>query len=375
MAVKLALAETHVINDTKAYLEEEGVSLSSFQTKRRDQSKTVILVKNLPASTTDFDLQSLFEPFGSLGRVLLPPAKTLALVEFLEPNEAKVAFRKLAYSKFKSVPLFLEWAPADTFSSAYDPTVPKIQKVQVEVPKNASTAIKLPDSDSETETTPVATLFVKNLNFDTTPDLLKSHFSHLSGLRSVRIPTKMDKGGKPLSLGYGFLEFESKEDALTCIKTMQNSELQGHVLSLKFSNASTPSGSSLSRPRQSPNAQKSQKLIIRNIPFEATKKDIQSLFTSFGQVKSVRLPTKFDGSHRGFGFVEFTTRQEAESAFESLGATHLYGRHLVLEWAQEEGSLEALREKSARGFVREQGMRKRLKWEGLEGLEGDQMEE
>ena len=61
-------------------------------------------------------------------------------------------------------------------------------------------------------------------------------------------------------------------------------------------------------------------------------------------IKSVRLPTKFDGTHRGFGFVDFLTKQEAQNAFESLGATHLYGRHLVLEWAHEEDEMR----KSAR---------------------------
>jgi multiple RNA-binding domain-containing protein 1 len=38
-----------------------------------------------------------------------------AVVEFLEPSEAKTAFTKLAYTKFKHQPLYLEWAPSDTF--------------------------------------------------------------------------------------------------------------------------------------------------------------------------------------------------------------------------------------------------------------------
>jgi multiple RNA-binding domain-containing protein 1 len=38
-----------------------------------------------------------------------------AIVEFLEPSEAKAAFTKLAYTKFKHLPLYLEWAPSDTF--------------------------------------------------------------------------------------------------------------------------------------------------------------------------------------------------------------------------------------------------------------------
>ena len=38
--------------------------------------------------------------------MLLPPANTLALVEFLEVGEAKKAFRQLAYSKLHGSPLF-----------------------------------------------------------------------------------------------------------------------------------------------------------------------------------------------------------------------------------------------------------------------------
>jgi hypothetical protein len=47
-----------------------------------------------------------------------------------------------------------------------------------------------------------------------------------------------------------------------------------------------------------------------------------------------RLPKKFDGNHRGFAFLEFTTKQEAQNALEGVGGTHLYGRRLVVEYAQ-----------------------------------------
>lgn len=47
-----------------------------------------------------------------------------------------------------------------------------------------------------------------------------------------------------------------------------------------------------------------------------------------------RLPKKFDGNHRGFAFLEFTTKQEAANALEGVGGTHLYGRRLVVEYAQ-----------------------------------------
>lgn len=64
-----------------------------------ERSKTVILVKNLPAGTSVAELEDVFGKHGSLGRVLLPEGGITAIVEFLEPTEAKQAFTKLAYSK------------------------------------------------------------------------------------------------------------------------------------------------------------------------------------------------------------------------------------------------------------------------------------
>ncbi len=44
---------------------------------------------------------------------------------------------------------------------------------------------------------------------------------------------------------------------------------------------------------------KGTKLLVKNVPFEASKAEVRELFAAFGQVKSVRMPSKFDGTHRG----------------------------------------------------------------------------
>ncbi len=44
----------------------------------------------------------------------------------------------------------------------------------------------------------------------------------------------------------------------------------------------------------------SNKLVVHNVAFEATKKELTELFGAYGQLKTVRLPVKkFGGSHRG----------------------------------------------------------------------------
>ena len=74
--------------------------------------------------------------------------------------------------------------------------------------------------------------------------------------------------------------------------------------------------------------------MVRNLAFEATRQDVLNLFAALGEVKSCRLPRKFDGSHRGFAFVDFASAAEAKTAITSISGTHLYGRRLVLEFSE-----------------------------------------
>lgn len=107
-----------------------------------------------------------------------------ALVEFLEPSEARIAFMKLAYTKFKHLPLYLEWAPDNSFksppkrenqTSLLTPNY-KAESEASSLPNEDETSLKAPQessSEDEEEPEPDTTLFVKNVNFSTTDDMLK----------------------------------------------------------------------------------------------------------------------------------------------------------------------------------------------------------
>lgn len=86
LAVRIALGETQVINETKKALANAGVNVSAledFSTGKADgmkRSNHVILVKNLPYGSSESELANMFGKFGSLDKVILPTTKTLALV-------------------------------------------------------------------------------------------------------------------------------------------------------------------------------------------------------------------------------------------------------------------------------------------------------
>ncbi|XP_053983354.1 probable RNA-binding protein 19 [Hylaeus volcanicus] len=383
-AVKLALGETQLVQDTKNFLEENNVCLDAFNQPPNKRSKTVILVKNLPAATPVKELRELFAKHGELGRLVMPPSGITALVEFLEPSEARKAFTKLAYTKYKHLPLYLEWAPDNSFTTS--PAERKKtkdaqqdgrkEKNEIEVITgqsddrsgivNNTKKTEKEDSEDEDEPEPDTTLFVKNINFSTTDQELKKYFGKCGRLHYATIATKKDpkKPGGKLSMGYGFVRYKRKADADRALKVLQMTVLEGKTLELKRSERTLTTDVKTAKKTSNTTAQTGTKILIRNVPFQATAQEITELFKAFGELKAVRLPRKLVGveKHRGFAFVEFYTKSEAKKAFKALcQSTHLYGRRLVLEWAQTEEGVEDIRKRTAKHFHQEEPMKKNKK--------------
>uniref|UniRef100_A0A8D3CSM1 Probable RNA-binding protein 19 n=1 Tax=Scophthalmus maximus TaxID=52904 RepID=A0A8D3CSM1_SCOMX len=347
VAVRMALGETQIVQETRQFLLDNGVSLDSFSQAAAERSTTVILVKNLPAGVVVSELEELFSPHGSLGRVLLPPSGLTAIIEFLEPPEAKRAFTRLAYSKFHHVPLYLEWAPVGVFVAAkLEPVLDKEEAVKEEKEEEE-------DEDEEEESAPGSTLFIKNLNFSTTEETLQETFSKCGKITSCTISKKKDKTGKLLSMGYGFVQYQMAEAAQKALRQLQHCTVDDHQLELKISERATRTTEVSRKKKQVDKKQTGSKILVRNVPFQASVREIRELFCTFGELKTVRLPKKAAGSgkHRGFGFIDFLTKQDAKRAFAALcHSTHLYGRRLVLEWADAEETVETLRRKTAEHF-------------------------
>jgi multiple RNA-binding domain-containing protein 1 len=244
-------------------------------------------VKNLPASTSVQDVRTLFAQSGVVNDVLLAPSHTSAIIEFEQPSEARAALKKLAYRAFDGTPLYVGWAPS-----------------------------RNEDSEDDVET---STIYVKNLAFSTTTQDLERHFGTAGTVRSVAFPGDKDEGFA--NRGYGFVEFSRATDAH---KALSLTEFHGRTLVIESSKVSRKAASS---------SKKQSKLIVRNLAFAASQSDVRDLFGTFGPLKNVRVPKRYDGRARGFAFVEYERPQDAASARRALRAAHLYGRHLVIDWA------------------------------------------
>ncbi|KAK0399667.1 hypothetical protein QR680_003154 [Steinernema hermaphroditum] len=318
--VWLALAETRLVRETREFLLQHGVKLDAFSRPATKRSDTVIIVKNLPANRDDEELKRMFGRFGDLKQFIMPPEGGVsAIVEMGNSVDAKKAFASLAYSRFRNQPLYLEWAPLDVFADRKEETKPsgsgqrKIKtEPKVEI-KEEMVEAEEPEQEAE-GTEPVeevgATLFVKNLNFDTTDNTLEKHFSE-------RWPVVKATGEL----------------------------LDGHAIEVKLSHREEQKDETVTRKRVS-NLEQGDctNIMVRNIPFQAVKKEITQLFSAFGQLKRVRLPKRV----RLSAVVEVTV---------VLVSTPL--RRLVLEWAKADDSVEDLRERTKEKFSGEKGFKKK----------------
>ncbi|CAO2832043.1 unnamed protein product [Amaranthus hypochondriacus] len=358
LAVRIALGETQIIAETKKALANAGVNVASLEelasgnSEGVKRSNHVLLVKNLPYSSMESELSNMFGKFGSIDKIILPPTKTLALVIFLEPAEARAAIKGLSYKRYKDAPLYLEWAPSNILekntNAMSDMIVGEHEVKKVLLEQQVEGTIEAEIDPDRVES---RSLYVKNLNFKTSDENLWKHISDNmkeGKILSVRIK-KHVKNGKNVSMGFGFVEFDSIETATNVCRDLQGTVLDGHALILQLCRANKDE----KVLNKGGNDHSSTKIIVRNVAFEATKKDLRQLFSPFGQIKVLRLPMRF-GKHRGFAFIEFVTKQEAQNALSALSNTHLYGRHLVLERAKEGETLEELRARTAAQFADEE---------------------
>nr|QEN98431.1 Elav2 [Nephasoma pellucidum] len=127
-------------------------------------------------------------------------------------------------------------------------------------------------------------------------------FLSMGPIKSSKIVRDRSTG---YSYGFGFVDYETPEDAQRAVDTLNGTELQNKTIKVAFAR---PSGENI----------KEANLYIKNIPKSMTRDELQALFTEYGKIIQVRILTDPYGNSRGVGFVLFDKKEEAEFALNSL---------------------------------------------------------
>ncbi len=78
-----------------------------------------------------------------------------------------------------------------------------------------------------------------------------------------------------------------------------------------------------------------KKLYVGNISYQTTEDDLNTLFSQAGNIESVKvINDQYSGRSKGFGFVEFSTQEEADKAVSMFNGYSLGERKLIVNEAR-----------------------------------------
>ncbi|MDT8272254.1 MAG: RNA-binding protein [Desulfomonilia bacterium] len=76
-------------------------------------------------------------------------------------------------------------------------------------------------------------------------------------------------------------------------------------------------------------------LYVGNLPYKITERELQDLFTQYGEVTSVKIiKDNYSNQSKGFGFVEMTSVSEGQQAIKDLNGTTLQDRKIIVNEAR-----------------------------------------
>jgi RNA recognition motif-containing protein len=78
-----------------------------------------------------------------------------------------------------------------------------------------------------------------------------------------------------------------------------------------------------------------KKLYVGNLPYQVTSDELKSMFSEFGEiVDAVVISDRDSGRSKGFGFVEFSSEEDAKKAVDGMAGKEMDERKLVVNFAR-----------------------------------------
>lgn len=162
-------------------------------------------------------------------------------------------------------------------------------------------------------------LYVGNLPYNTSDQDLMDLFGAYSPV-SASIITDRATGR---SKGFGFVEFNEENTAQKAADELNGSSVDGRSIVVN-----------IARPKEEDNVQPGDKLYVGNLSYDLDDHGLADLFSKYGSVVKAEV-IKFSDTQKskGFGFVQFSSIEEATAALEMNGH-EMDGRNLIVKMAR-----------------------------------------
>ncbi|KAL2613620.1 hypothetical protein R1flu_025312 [Riccia fluitans] len=175
-----------------------------------------------------------------------------------------------------------------------------------------------------------ANIFIKNLDKAIDNKALFDTFSAFGTILSCKVAT--DSSGQ--SKGYGFVQFELEESAVTAIEKVNGMLLNDKQVFV---------GPFVRRQErdQSNGVSKFNNVYVKNIAESTTDEDLRKIFGAYGSISSAVVMKDGEGKSKCFGFVNFEHADDAAKAVEGLNGKKIEEKEWYVGRAQKKSEREA----------------------------------
>ncbi|XP_014167806.1 nucleolin [Geospiza fortis] len=275
---------------------EKAKSKEAMKEDKKERDARTLFLKNLPYRITEDDIKEVFENAVEVRIVMNKDgsSKGMAYIEFKTEAEANKALEEKQGTEIEGRAVVIDFTG---------------EKSQQEHQKGES-----------------KTLIVNNLSYAATEETLQEVFKKAS---SIKVP--QNNQGRPK--GYAFVDFATTEDAREALNSYNNTEIEGRTIRLEFS---AQKGNT--NARGGGFSQQSKTLFVRGLSEDTTE---ETLRESFEGSISARIVTDRDtGSSKGFGFVDFSSAEDAKAAKEAMEDGEIDGNKVTLDFAKPKGDFQ-----------------------------------
>lgn len=178
-------------------------------------------------------------------------------------------------------------------------------------------------------------LYVKNLDPEMPQVEFEKLFTQFGSVTSALI--SVDEEGK--SKGFGFVNFDNHEEAQKAVDTLHDTEHNGRKLFVSRAQKKAEREEELRRSYEQAKMEKLSKyqgvnLYIKNLEDDVDDDKLRAEFEVFGTVTSCKVMRDEKGTSKGFGFVCFSTPDEATKAVAEMNNKMIGTKPLYVSLAQ-----------------------------------------
>lgn len=177
-------------------------------------------------------------------------------------------------------------------------------------------------------------VFVKNFGEDLDDEKLSEMFSKFGKITSCKVMTSDDGKGK----GFGFVAFEDAESAEKAVEELHNKEINGKVLYVGRAQKKGERQIELKKKFEALKMERINRyqgvnLYVKNLDDSIDDERLRKEFAPFGTITSAKVMTD-DSRSKGFGFVCFSSPEEATKAVTEMNGRIVGSKPLYVALAQ-----------------------------------------